>query len=167
MSKNPKRYIDFRLWNLDNSKINSKLNNLIFQKIEDEFEVTLNKEELGKYRKSKKIKDRLYLHFDTLFSWPDIKDQKRTCIGFCPGLSNHIAILVDGTVIPCCLDANANINLGNINNNTLNEILQSQKVKIMKKGFDNNELKEELCKRCTFIERFENKHVRHNFKKFI
>ena len=65
-----------------------------------------------------------------------------------------MGILVDGTVIPCCLDDNGVINLGNIKNNTLKEILDSERTKNIIEGFKNRICTEELCKRCEFKERF-------------
>ena len=40
-----------------------------------------------------------------------------TCAGYCHALKDQLAILVDGTIVPCCLDNNGDINLGNIYKN--------------------------------------------------
>lgn len=74
-------------------------------------------------------------------------------LGKCYGLTDHIGILVDGTVIPCCLDTLGCIKLGNIFNETLDEILNKKRTIDMINGFKNNKKIEELCKHCNFIGR--------------
>lgn len=71
--------------------------------------------------------------------------------GTCYGLIDHIGILVDGTIIPCCLDSKGIINLGNIYNDNLKEILKKDRVNNIIKGFKGNKKLEELCKHCKFI----------------
>ena len=73
--------------------------------------------------------------------------------GTCYGLIYHIGILVDGTIIPCCLDSRGDINLGNIYENNLDDILMSERVKNIINNFKNNKKCEELCKHCKFIEK--------------
>ena len=70
---------------------------------------------------------------------------------------DQIAILVDGTVVPCCLDNNGDIPLGNILQETMEEILEKPKVIKIKKNFENGVITCELCKRCGFLKRIENK----------
>ena len=70
--------------------------------------------------------------------------------GSCLGLKTHIAILSDGTVIPCCLDSGGVINLGNIFKEDLDVILNKDKTKNIINGFNNNKLCEELCQKCGF-----------------
>ena len=72
-------------------------------------------------------------------------------------LKEQIAILVDGAVVPCCLDNNGDIPLGNIFNETLEEILNKSKVTIIKKNFENGIITCNLCKTCGFLQRLENK----------
>ena len=61
-----------------------------------------------------------------------------------------LGILADGTVVPCCLDADGEINLGNIFEETLEEILKKERYIKLKDGFTGNEIPEELCRKCTF-----------------
>jgi radical SAM protein with 4Fe4S-binding SPASM domain len=77
--------------------------------------------------------------------------------GFCHALSQQIGIHADGTVVPCCLDKEAVIKLGNIFETPFEEILKSQRLLEMSKGFKNLQLKEELCRKCTYIKRFDGK----------
>lgn len=69
------------------------------------------------------------------------------------GLINHIGILSDGTIIPCCLDSKGIINLGNIYNDNIKDIFNKDIVKKMINGFKNNYKCQELCKHCSFLDR--------------
>ena len=88
---------------------------------------------------------------DNEFVWPSINNYKSN--GYCYGLKTQIGILVDGTVVPCCLDSNGVIDLGNIYKQNLKEIINSEKYNNLKKSFQNRKPCEELCKSCTFKER--------------
>ena len=100
------------------------------------------------------INDKVFLDRDICFSWPDINKDVITTKGTCKGGKSQIAILVDGTVVPCCLDNDGVINLGNIFNNSLDEILESKRYKDIVSGFNNNKLVEELCQKCGYRNRF-------------
>lgn len=81
------------------------------------------------------------------------KDNEDTEI-FCYGLRDQIGILVDGTVVPCCLDSEGNINLGNIFENSLGEILEDDRAKNIYDGFSRRCAVEDLCKRCGYAKRY-------------
>lgn len=148
----PELYINFRLWNLTSSD-NTKNESLITL-IEKGLQTTINRNVETGGIKFKKIRNRIYLHFDTVFNWPALEDQKIGDTGSCYGLRNHFGILSDGTVVPCCLDKDGVINLGNCLERPINEILNSKKALTIKKGFEQGVLEEELCKHCSFIKRF-------------
>ena len=97
-----------------------------------------------------KLKNNLYLNRSFEFIWPNLNNNFITDQGTCYGLNTHIAILVDGTVVPCCLDSNKNINLGNILEENLEDILNKEKTQKILKGFKENKLIEPLCQRCDF-----------------
>lgn len=150
LSKNV--YISYRLWTLDNYKLDEKAIEIV--KILEE-KYNLSSEIVDKiYReKSTKISINTFVDKNNLFKWPnekDIKDDE----GFCYGLNTHIAILVDGTVVPCCLDGEGSISLGNIFENDLKDILNSNRVNSIIEGFKNRKAYEELCKSCSFKNRF-------------
>ena len=86
------------------------------------------------------------------FIWPSLDNEKISDIGSCRGTRDHIGILVDGTVVPCCLDANGIINLGNIYKSNLDDIISSDLFLSMKQGFCNNKKVHELCQRCNFYD---------------
>lgn len=88
------------------------------------------------------------------FQWPDAD---RTTLGeevFCYGLRNQIGILVDGTVVPCCLDSEGTINLVNIFEESFKDILESKRAKNIFEGFSNRKAVEDLCKKCGYATRF-------------
>lgn len=100
-----------------------------------------------------KLRDNLYLDKQEEFVWPSLDNDYNNEIGYCYALKDQLAILVDGTVVPCCLDSDGVINLGNIFDTTLEEIMNSKRYIKMKTGFCNRKVTEELCKRCSFKDR--------------
>jgi radical SAM protein with 4Fe4S-binding SPASM domain len=150
----PDLYINFRLWNLESTGKEGLKNENFLKDLELAFQVEINRVVDPGFKKSKKLKERVYLHFDSRFDWPDAnKEQKRTA-GTCHGTRSHIAIHANGTVVPCCLDKEAQINLGSLETQSLEEILSSARYKNMKAGFESGRLVEEFCQKCTFAERF-------------
>ncbi len=150
----PDLYINYRLWNLQDVRGDQSKNQDMLSHIEDYFHFKLKALVDVRRQKSVRIKNRLYLHFDTEFIWPDIKLPVLGDQGTCYGLSSHFGILVDGTVVPCCLDKEAAIPLGNIKQNKIEEILNNARSQAILAGFQKNKLVENLCQRCQYIERF-------------
>ncbi|MCB0348406.1 MAG: SPASM domain-containing protein, partial [Bdellovibrionales bacterium] len=150
----PDLYINYRLWNLQDTRGTSMKNIDMLKKIEDHFGVNTPRNIEVTHKKSIPIKNRLYLHYDTEFIWPALHLPVLGTKGFCYGLKSHIGILVDGTVVPCCLDKEGNIPLGNINESSIDEILNSDRSLAIIKGFQQRKLVENLCQRCQYIERF-------------
>lgn len=103
-----------------------------------------------KIKENTKLDNKVYINFDKSFIWPDLNNDLCVLNKSCYGLRDHFGILVDGTVIPCCLDSKGIINLGNIYTDNLDDILKSEKVIKMINGFKNNKRYEELCKHCGF-----------------
>lgn len=150
----PDLYINYRLWNLNDPQGSTTDNREILQHIEDRFQKKVNVSLNVKERKSIHLKQRLFLHFDTEFTWPSLDRPLLGTRGTCYGLSSHFGILVDGTVVPCCLDKEGKIPLGNILEMPIADILGSPRAQTILQGFRSRRLVEELCKRCQFIERF-------------
>lgn len=101
-----------------------------------------------------KLKDKIFLNPAREFVWPNLTGEVQAGRAFCQGLRQQIAILVDGTVVPCCLDGEGIISLGNIFSESLAEIctkIRSQKIIT---GFSQGTAVEELCKRCGYRTRF-------------
>jgi radical SAM protein with 4Fe4S-binding SPASM domain len=100
------------------------------------------------------VRDRIYINQDHEFVWPSLSAKEDDGKGFCHALRNQIAILVDGTVVPCCLDGEGVIDLGNIYETPLSEILDSDRATMIYEGFTKREAVEEMCKRCGYRRRF-------------
>lgn len=151
----PDLYINYRLWNLQDVRGEENLNLEMLSFIEERFHFKFERSINVRKQKSVRIKNKLYLHFDTEFVWPDTQLPVLGKSGTCYGLTSHFGILVDGTVVPCCLDKEAAIPLGNIKQNKIEEILNNKRAKDMLDGFKRNNLVESLCQRCQYIERFQ------------
>lgn len=152
--KRPELYVNYRLWNLDGPEGQNIINRALLTKIEERFSWSFCEQVDVRKGKSFKIKNRLYLHFDTEFTWPSLDQPLLQTRGTCYGLKSHFGILVDGTVVPCCLDKEGNIPLGNALETSLKDILSGTRAQKMRLGFDRYQLTEELCQKCQYIERF-------------
>ncbi len=149
--------ISFRLWNLDEDNVTNlqrKKNLDILRMIQREFNLPYNIEEKISPGRGIKIEERLYLNQDHEFEWPALDKEEDHDKGFCYGLRNQIAILVDGTVIPCCLDGEGVINLGNVHDMNFSEIINSDRANNIYNGFSKKEVVEELCRKCGFRRKF-------------
>ena len=100
-----------------------------------------------------KLSNNIFFNKDEEFIWPSLANDIISEKGTCYGTRSHIGILSDGTVVPCCLDSNGDINLGNIFEHNLEDIVNSERFKNMKEDFQNCKISEELCKRCGFIKK--------------
>ena len=145
-----------RLWNIDTEelKANNELNFKIIKLIEDKLNLEFSLLEKLKEKRGIKLKDRIYLNMAEKFSWPDSSISLISEEVFCHGLRDQIGILLDGTVVPCCLDSEGNIALGNIFNQNLDEIINSKRAKDIYDGFSRRRAVEDLCKRCGYAKRF-------------
>lgn len=103
------------------------------------------------------VRNRLHINVNEPFEWPDINNAYYNDRGFCQGLRTHISILSDGTVVPCCLDGNACMNLGNIFTEDFADILNKPRTQAFIDGFNAKRAVEPLCQHCSFKERFANK----------
>lgn len=101
-----------------------------------------------------RIRHKLHLEYGDRFEWPDMSAEIVGEGVFCYGLRDHFGVLCDGSVIPCCLDHEGDITLGNIFDTPIEEILSSPRAEAMAQGFDRRCASEELCKRCGYATRF-------------
>lgn len=132
--------VKYRVW------VNSEYKDMILSKLEEKYGVVIGD------NKSLKLADNTYYEVEHEFIWPSMDNDYYTEEGSCRGLRDHIGILVDGTVIPCCLDSAGIINLGNIYKQDLSDIIGSDLFKEMKQGFLNNKKVHELCRKCNFYD---------------
>jgi radical SAM protein with 4Fe4S-binding SPASM domain len=155
-SKNHEYFINFRIWNLDEEKSAKDFNKKVFDRINETFNSNIDIEEVYKERpKNIRIARKIFFNFDEYFTWPALQNEIVSKTGFCYGLDSHFGILTSGDVVPCCLDQNACVNLGNTNTTQLEDILNSKRVKAIQQGFKNNILVEELCQKCEYRTRFD------------
>jgi radical SAM protein with 4Fe4S-binding SPASM domain len=146
----PKSYVCLRLWNISNETSN-EFNAFCLKAIAEKF--NLSEEEL--YEKTNgnglKLSEHIFLQRAPRFEWPDENQTGIQTTKTCYALRDHIAILADGQVVPCCLDADANMFLGNIFTENLADILQTDRAKDIKKGFEQRKVVEPICATCGFI----------------
>ena len=88
-----------------------------------------------------------------MFVWPDNTAPEQD-VSFCMGLRDHIGVLSDGTVVPCCLDADGSIPLGNLFTEELSDIVNSPRARAIYEGFSQKRCAEEMCKHCQYATRF-------------
>ncbi len=141
-----KKIIVLRLWNNGGK---DSLNNEILAKLENYFPKPWAEEGNGI-----KIANKIYVEYGDKFDWPTLESDDINEKIFCPGLRTAIGILADGTVVPCCLDNNGTINLGNIFEDDLEKIINSERAQNIYNGFSSRSACEELCKRCSFVRKF-------------
>ncbi len=105
-------------------------------------------------RGSRALAARLWLEPGDKFDWPDMDAGDRGGNCFCYGLRDQIGVLCDGTVVPCCLDHEGDVPLGNLHEQSLKEIMESERAKKIYDGFSRRQAVEELCRRCGYARRF-------------
>ncbi len=133
--------VALRLWNEGGeNSLNSDINALI----SDRFP--------GPYRENRSgitLSKNVFLEYGEKFDWPDLAAPE-TGAGFCMGLRDQAAVLCDGTVVPCCLDCEGDIPLGNLYEQSLEDILNGERAKNLINGFSERRASEELCRRCGY-----------------
>ena len=105
-------------------------------------------------RQGIRIAPNVYLEYGEKFDWPDLQAQEGTETVFCYGLRDQLGVLCDGSVVPCCLDHEGDLTLGNIFTQEMEEILASPRAKAIYDGFSQKQAVEPLCRRCGYARRF-------------
>jgi len=147
-------FINLRVWNLDEMMSELSFNTTLFEKLSHTFGTSLDLTDIYKQRpKSIRLASKVLVHFDNYFEWPSLKNKKYGD-GTCQGLQSHVAILASGKVVPCCLDCEGIIELGDLHCESLESILKSKRANAMLKGFKEGKATEELCQKCSYKERF-------------
>lgn len=153
IADNSRTYIEFRLWNetvVPNAK--NTLNKKIIEKINDIFNIELVDPNLQQHIS---LTDKVYISFAETFEWPITTENKEGCSRkYCYGLRSHFGILCDGTVVPCCLDSEGKLELGNIFKSKILDILNSPRAQNIYKGFTDRNTTEDFCKTCTYANKF-------------
>lgn len=142
-------YVALRLWNLGSGADNSQILRFLHESFPGEWHDIRG-------GSSQRLAHRIFLEWGERFEWPDpaLPECDAESDLFCYGLRDQIGILSDGTVVPCCLDADANINLGNLFRAELDEIISSPRAKAIYDGFTRRRAYESLCRKCGYAKRF-------------
>lgn len=133
-----------RLWNNGGAdKLNEDILKLMYKYFGEDAEW---KEIRSGYR----IREFIYLEWGDKFDWPDENSDVCSTAHSCYGLRDQIGILSDGSVVPCCLDADGAITLGNVFETSLDDILTSPRAVALKRSFETRQITEKLCQRCGY-----------------
>ncbi len=145
-----------RLWNNDGEfiKADNLLNEEILKRLEKEFSLSYTINSTLCEGKNLTIKKFLYMEMAQKFEWPDISKNSENENCFCYGLRDQLGVLCDGSVVPCCLDHEGDICLGNLFESSLDEILKSERAVKFYNGFSGKKAVEKLCTTCGFARRF-------------
>lgn len=141
-----------RLWNLDGAETHGANvhNGLILERLHAAFPGPWKEGWQGTT-----LAPRVYLEWGERFEWPDLDAREGDGSGFCYGLRDQVGVLCDGTVVPCCLDHEGDIPLGNLYQQSLEEILSTPRARAVYDGFSGGRAVEQLCRRCGYIHRFQ------------
>ena len=134
--------VSYRLWNVGGA---DALNGDILRTMEGYFPPPWREERLGP-----RIGHRVYLQYGDRFDWPDLTAPDGGSRVSCYGLRDQLGVLCDGTVVPCCLDHEGDIPLGNLFEQALEEILSSPRAQTIINGFSRGCAAEELCRKCGY-----------------
>ncbi len=137
-----KKIVTLRLWNQGGA---DEKNNEILEHLHKFFSTPWVTEHRGT-----RLADKIYLEYGDKFDWPDLSAEEGSESVFCYGLRDQIGVLCDGTVVPCCLDHEGDISLGNLFDQDLDEILNSERAQNIYNGFSNRKACEPLCRRCGY-----------------
>lgn len=135
-----------RLWNKGGS---DTLNNEILSRMHSRFQGQW-KELYSGY----KLEEYVFLEWGELFDWPDMDAEDFGSDHSCYGLRDQVGVLCDGSVVPCCLDSEGTITLGNIFESSLEEILEGNRAQALRKSFQTRNVQEPLCRRCGYAAKF-------------
>jgi len=150
-------YITLRLWNLTQvpSSLGKASSRSILKRLEDYFRLTVPLNADIPTGRGIRLTRQVFLSMEQSFTWPHGAAPDFGSHGYCLGLRDHIAILVDGTVLPCCLDGEGDIPLGNIFQVPLDEILAGPRAATIRAGFNLQRVIDPVCRRCTYRQRFQ------------
>ena len=140
------KIVVYRLWNAGGAEA---LNEKILQQLETAFPGPWTQERMGI-----RIADKVYVEHGDKFDWPDLSAPEHDAPLFCYGLRDQLGVLCDGTVVPCCLDHEGDIALGNLFTGELEDILSTPRAQAIYSGFSGREAVEPLCRRCGYARRF-------------
>ena len=141
-----KTLVSYRLWNQGGE---DRKNQQILTALHEAFPGDWVRE-----RRGERIGQRVYLEYGDKFDWPDLTARDNGERVFCYGLRDQLGVLADGTVVPCCLDHEGDLALGNLFEQSMEEILDAPRAQAICNGFTKGRAAEELCRKCGYAQRF-------------
>ena len=141
-----RKLVVYRLWNQGGA---DRRNQQILEKMHHAFPGEWIVE-----RQGTRLAHWTYLEYGDKFDWPDLTAPEGSDRVFCYGLRDQLGVLCDGTVVPCCLDHEGDIALGNLFRQPMEEILDSPRAQAIYRGFSGDKAVEPLCRRCGYARRF-------------
>ena len=141
------KLIVYRLWNKGGA---DELNRKILNTMEAFFPAPWTPN-----RQGQRIGERIFLEYGDKFDWPDLTAPEGDTRVFCYGLRDQIGVLCDGTVVPCCLDHEGDLALGNLFSEDIDTILANPRAQAIYNGFTIKNAAEELCRKCGYARRFQ------------
>lgn len=139
--------LEYRFWNHNKTLKAQDMTNIILEHYNTKKHYPTSLTE-NKYHNKIKLKHNTYIMYGETFTWPINSNEEHT--GHCQALKSQLAILVDGSVVPCCLDNEGKMVLGNIFESSLEEIRNSKFYNDLLTNFRNNKRITQLCKQCSF-----------------
>ena len=140
------KIVVYRLWNQGGA---DAYNTQILNQLHAAFPNPWVQERMGT-----RIAPKTYVEHGDKFDWPDLSAPESDAPQFCYGLRDQLGVLCDGTVVPCCLDHEGDIALGNLFTEDLDHILNTPRAQAIYNGFSGREAVEPLCRRCGYARRF-------------
>ena len=137
---------EFRLWNRGGwESMNTEIRAALAAVFPEPWE---------KSRNGFRLAERVWLEPGDRFDWPDLALPELGERCFCYGLRDQVGILCDGTVVPCCLDREGAIPLGNLFEQELEDIMSTERARAIYDGFSQRRAVERLCRSCGYARRF-------------
>lgn len=146
-----------RLWNIGGE--GEEENAAILQRLHEAFPGEWAPSHRDSIRLSREKNTKVFLEWGEHFEWPDMACPEAPADAdiFCHAVRHQFGVLCDGTVVPCCLDSEGILALGNLLESSLDEILQSPRARTIYDNFTNRRAIEPLCRRCDYAKRFSKK----------
>ena len=148
-------YVIYRMWNLSPQTGMDEESRALLRRIGETFCPELDLARAMEGRNSAQAAANVFLSWEQEFTWPSLSHPVVSVVGRCHGAREMMAILADGTAVPCCLDAEGGCALGNVFSQPVQEIVESQQMKRIVRGFERDRVAAELCRRCTYRLRFD------------
>lgn len=141
--------IVYRLWTLNDHTLDDKSMQIV-NAMKEYYHLDKTTLDNILQKQNTKVVEHIYIDKDNEFVWPSLDNKVLNEDGYCYALKTHIAVLVNGDVVPCCLDGEGVIQLGNLHKQSMDSIIHSTRFVNLKKSFQDRKPCEKLCKRCGF-----------------